>query len=177
MEVAARDATRRKDGQEMFSKRSNFLAAGAGVTLVTCVAVASSTGVAHASGPSASVSLSTSSVTAGTDPALRYNVSDVPSGSAIFLEQSTNGGQKWQRVKRLTSTRGAVHLKPSTAGTYTYDVVVQQGGTVIFSSGPTTLTVNNNSSQSDNNWLNDVESFLGPIVTDPVETLVGWLGF
>lgn len=161
----------------MFIKRSNFLAAAAGVMLAACVALASSTGIAHASGPSASVSLSASSVTAGTDPALHYNVSDVPSGSVIYLEQSTNGGQKWQPVKRLTSTRGAVHLQPSTAGTYNYEVVVQQGGTVIFSSGPATLTVNNNPSQSGNSWLNDVESFLGPIVTDPVETLIGWLGF
>jgi len=87
------------------------------------------------------------------------------------------GNVQWRRVKRLTSTREAVHLRPSTAGTYNYEVVAQQGGTVIFSSGPTTLTVNNNPSPSGNSWLNDVESFLGPIVTDPVDILVGWLGF
>lgn len=161
----------------MISKRSNFLAAGAGVTLVACVALASSTGVAHASGPSASVSLSASRVTAGTDPALRYNVRDVPSGSAIYLERSTNGTKKWQRVKRLTSSSGVVHLQPSTAGTYTYDVVVEQGGTVVFSSGPTTLMVNNNPPQSGNDWLSAVESILGSIVTDPPEAILGWLGF
>ncbi|HEY1820584.1 MAG TPA: hypothetical protein VGG83_11715 [Trebonia sp.] len=160
----------------MSSKRSNFLAAGAGVALVASVALASSTGVAHASVPSASVSLSVSTVTAGTDPALRYNVSDVPSGSAIYLEQSTNGGQAWKRVKHLATSHGAVHLQPSTAGTYNYKIVVQQGGTVVFSSGPTTLTVNN-SSQSDNSWLNDVESFLGPILSDPVEAIAGWFDF
>jgi hypothetical protein len=161
----------------MSSRRGNFLAAGAGTALVACVALAGSTGIAHASGPSASVSLSAPSVTAGTDPALNYNVSGAPSGSAIYLEQSTDGGQSWQPVQLLPASRGSVDLQPSAAGTINYEVVVQQGGTVVFSSAPTTLTVTNSSSQSDNSWINDLVSGLEIILTDPVETIAGWFGF
>jgi hypothetical protein len=146
----------------MSSKRSNFLAAGAGVALAACVALGGSAGVAHAGGPSASVSLSASSVTAGTDPALSYNVSGAPSGSSIYLVQSTNGGQNWQPVQQLTASRGSVDLRPTTAATYNYEIVVQQGGTVVLSSAPTTLTVSN-SSQSGNGWLGNVASILGAI--------------
>jgi hypothetical protein len=161
----------------MSRNRSNLLAAGAGVAVVACVALGGSAGAAYASDLSASVSLSASSVAVGTDPVLHYDVSDAPSGSNIYLEQSTNGGQAWQPVQQLTTGRGSVDLQPDTAGTYNFEIVVQQGGTVIISSAPTTLTVNNNSSQSSDDWLNDVLSFLGSILSGPVETVAGWFGF
>jgi hypothetical protein len=161
----------------MSSKRGNFLAAGAGTALVACVALAGSAGIAHASGPSASVSLSASSVTVGTDPAVNYNVSGAPSGSVIYLEQSTNGGQNWQPVRRLPASRGSVDLRPAAAGTYNYQIIVQQGGTVVLASAPTTLTVDNSSSQSGNSWIDDIVPALAAIFTDPVKTFIGWLGF
>jgi hypothetical protein len=128
--------------------------------------------VAHAGGPSASVSLSASSVTAGTDPALSYNVSGAPSGSSIYLVQSTDGGQDWQPVGQLTASHGSVSVQPGQAGTYNFEVVVQQGGTVVLSSAPTTLTVSS-SSQSGDGWLSAVASIVGAI---PWDIVIGWLG-
>jgi hypothetical protein len=160
----------------MSSKRSSsILAAGAGVAVATCLALGASAGAAYASGPSASVSLSASNVTAGTDPALSYNVSGAPSGASIYLVQSTDGGQSWQPVGQLSTSRGSVNIQPSAAGTFNYEVVVEQGGTVVVSSAPTTLTVNNNS-QSGNSWVGDVVSFLGQFLAGAATTIGGLLG-
>src|ERR1700722_18156867 len=68
-------------------------------------------GPAHAaSAPTAQLSFSPTTVSAGAQPQVTFISQDVPSGSVLYLEESSDGGQQWKTVDKTTATQGTARL-------------------------------------------------------------------
>jgi hypothetical protein len=132
---------------------------------------------ADADAPGVTLSLASSSITTGTSPVLTFEASGTPSGSAIYLYASSDGGQDWQPIGTLSGTDGTVQAPAEPAGDYQYQLVVMAGGTEVATSTPATLTVTSSSGNSGSNCsactvIQDIAPVLAPVL-EPVLAGIG----
>jgi hypothetical protein len=112
-----------------------------GGTLAVAAVALSVAGPAHAAGaPTAQLSFSPTTVSAGAQPQVTFISQDVPSGSVLYLEESPDGGQQWKTVDKTTSTQGTARLAALPEGAYEFKIVIADGKAV-GASAPATLTV------------------------------------
>lgn len=112
------------------------LVATAGVTAIGGAGVASAS-----TGPTARLSFSPATISAGTQPDMKFTSQDVPSGSLLFLQESKVGGQKWTTVAKTTDTEGTATIGAPSQGVYKFRIIVADQGTQLAVSAPATLTV------------------------------------
>jgi hypothetical protein len=120
--------------------RSGAVTATAAVlTAATIIAVS---GTAHATtAPTAELSFSPSTISAGTQPQLTFLSSNAPSGALFVLQESTDGGAHWKNVERTNNSAGTSDLPAEPEGSYSFRILIVEGNTVVAASQPTTLTV------------------------------------
>ncbi len=89
-----------------------------GGTLIAATAICLSvTGTAHAAAaPTANLSFSSATISAGTQPQMTFLSSNVPSGSVLYLEESADGGRQWKTVDKTTDTQGTSLLGALSGG-------------------------------------------------------------
>jgi hypothetical protein len=98
-------------------------------------------GTAQAATPTAQLSFSPSTVSAGTQPQLTFLSQGAPAGSLLYLEESPNGGQQWKTVDKTTSTQGTANIAALPEGVYEFRIVITDENTTLGTSAPATLTV------------------------------------
>lgn len=117
-----------------------FLAifATAGTLLVAAPGTAQA---ATTSGPSASLTLAASSISAGTKPVVTFITANVPAGAVIYLQRAAGSSGKWQNVGRLAVDSATVRAPADAAGSYQYRILIAQGSTTVATSAASDLTV------------------------------------
>jgi hypothetical protein len=91
--------------------------------------------------PTADLSFSPTTISAGTHPQMTFLSHNVPSGTLFYLEESSDGGQQWKTVNKTTDTQGTADLATISEGVYQFKIVITDNNTVIGASAPATLTV------------------------------------
>jgi hypothetical protein len=114
----------------------------AGIVLVTA------SGNAQAATPTASLSIASASINAGTQPVITYITSGVPAGATIYLQRASGSGRGWQDVGRIRDASGSVNAPADPVGQWRYRILVAQGNTPIVTSAPGTLTVTGSGGQA-----------------------------
>lgn len=114
-----------------------------GGTLVAATAIGMSVaGTAHAAAtPTAALTFSSTTISAGTQPQMTFLSQNVPSGSLLYLEDSSDGGQQWKTVDKTTDTQGTANLAALSEGVYEFRIVITDNNTAIGASAPVKLTV------------------------------------
>jgi hypothetical protein len=115
-----------------------------GCVLVTAavVAVASTPGIAEAaSAPSAQLSFSPATISTGSQPDMTFISQNVPSGSLLYLQESSDGGHQWKTVDKTTDTQGTANIAALSEGVYEFRIVITDDGTALAASAPAALTV------------------------------------
>jgi hypothetical protein len=114
-----------------------------GGTLIAATAICLSvTGTAHAAAaPTANLSFSSATISAGTQPQMTFLSSNVPSGSVLYLEESADGGRQWKTVDKTTDTQGTSLLGALSEGIYEFRIVITDNNATIGASAPATVTV------------------------------------
>jgi len=112
-------------------------------TLVAAAAVAVGlSGTAEAApAPTAQLSFSPATVSAGTDPQMTYLSQNVPSGALLYLQESADGGGQWKTIDKTTATQATANLAPQPAGDDEFRIVITDNGTVLATSSAASLTV------------------------------------
>jgi hypothetical protein len=114
-----------------------------GGTLVAAAAIGLGVaGTAQAAAtPTADLSFSPATVNAGTQPQMTFLSQNVLSGSLLYLEESSDGGQQWKTVDKTTDTQGTANLAALPEGVYEFRIVITDNNTAVGASAPVTLTV------------------------------------
>jgi hypothetical protein len=92
-------------------------------------------------GPSASLTLAASSISAGTKPVVTFITANVPAGAVIYLQRAGGSSGPWQNVGRLGVDSGTVRAPADAAGSYQYRILIAQGSTAVATSPASDLTV------------------------------------
>jgi hypothetical protein len=92
-------------------------------------------------GPSASLTLAASSISAGTKPVVTFITANVPAGAVIYLQRAAASSGPWQNVGRLGVGSGTVRAPADAAGSYQYRILIAQGSTAVATSAASDLTV------------------------------------
>jgi hypothetical protein len=92
-------------------------------------------------GPSASLTLAASSISAGTKPVVTFITASVPAGAVIYLQRAAGPSGTWQNVGRLAADSGTVRAPADAAGIYQYRLLIAQGSTTVATSAASDLTV------------------------------------
>jgi hypothetical protein len=66
---------------------------------------------------------------------------NVVSGSLLYLEESSDGGQQWKTVDKTSDTQGTANLAALSEGVYEFRIVITDNSTPVGASAPATLTV------------------------------------
>jgi hypothetical protein len=109
--------------------------------LVAAIALFAVSGPAQAATPTASLSITSGSISAGTQPVITYITSGVPAGAVIYLQLSSGSSQHWQDVGRIGADSGSVRAPADPAGQWSYRIQVAQGNTTVATSAASTVTV------------------------------------
>jgi hypothetical protein len=114
-----------------------------GGTLVAAAAIGlGAAGTAHAAAtPTADLSFSPATISAGAQPQVTFLSQNVVSGSILYLEESSDGGQQWKTVDKTTDTQGTANLAALSEGVYEFRIVITDNNTPVGASAPATLTV------------------------------------
>jgi hypothetical protein len=112
-----------------------------GLLAATTAIAVGAAGAAQAAAPSATLSFSPATISAGTQPDMTFIGSDVPSGATLYLQESADGGQQWKTVDRTDRTQGSSNLAALSEGVYQFRIVIVNGNTALAASEPATLTV------------------------------------
>jgi hypothetical protein len=135
MEIAANAARGRR------SWRVRSALGGALITAVVAT-VTSASGVAGAAtAPTAQLSFSPATVSSGSRPDMTFMSQYVPSGSFLFLQESSDAGQRWRTVGKTTHTQGTANIAALSEGVYKFRIIIADHGTELAMSAPATLTV------------------------------------
>jgi hypothetical protein len=113
----------------------------AAVTIAVIAPLALAGTAQAASGPSASLALTSATIGAGTQPVVTYLISDVPAGSVIYLQRASGTGQAWQSVGRMAADSATVRAPADQAGDYQYRILVADGGATVAASPAVALSV------------------------------------
>jgi hypothetical protein len=128
--------------QSLGARRSGAVTASAATVLAAAAFFVVGSGTAHAAtAPTAQLSLSPSTITAGTQPQLTFLSSNAPSGALFVLQESTDGGAQWNDEERTNQSAGTSDLAAEPEGIYDFRIVITDGNTVVATSAPATLTV------------------------------------
>jgi hypothetical protein len=92
-------------------------------------------------GPSASLTLAASSISAGTKPVVTFITANVPAGAVSYLQRAAGSNGQWQNVGRLGVDSGTVRAPADAAGSYQYRILIAQGSTTVATSAASDLTV------------------------------------
>ena len=112
------------------------------VLVAAATAVTSTPGTAEAAtAPSAQLSFSPAAIKVGSQPEMTFMSQNVPSGSLLYLQESSDRGQQWKTVDKTTATQGTAKLAALPKGVYQFRIVIAESGTALAESGTTTLTV------------------------------------
>jgi hypothetical protein len=118
------------------------LSKGVALAAVTLVSVTCVSGVANAATtPAAQLSFSPATISAGSQPAVTFMSQNVPSGSVLYLQESSDGGQHWKTVGKTTSTQGTADIAALPEDVYWFRILIADNGTDLAASTPATLTV------------------------------------
>jgi hypothetical protein len=122
-------------------RRRALVALSGGLATATVIAI-SMPGIARAATPpSAQLSFSPATISAGTQPNMTFISQNVPVGSLLYLQESSGDGQQWKTVDKTTNTQGTANLAVLPAGEYEFRVVVTGNGSTLGVSAPAPLTV------------------------------------
>ncbi|HXL88500.1 MAG TPA: hypothetical protein VN969_05870 [Streptosporangiaceae bacterium] len=91
--------------------------------------------------PTADLSFSSATVSAGSQPQMTFLSHGAPSGALLYLEESSDGGQQWKTVDKTTDTQGTANLAAISEGVYQFKILITDNNTVIGASAPAALTV------------------------------------
>jgi hypothetical protein len=112
------------------------------VLVAAATAVISTPGTAEAAtAPSAQLSFSPAAIKVGSPPEMTFMSQNVPSGSLLYLQESSDRGQQWLTVDKTIATQGTAKLAPLPKGVYQFRIVIAESGTALAESGTATLTV------------------------------------
>jgi len=112
------------------------------VVAATATTVVGLSGVANAATvPTAQLSFSPATISAGTQPEVTFLSQDVPSGSILYLQKSSDDGQQWTSVAKTTNTQGTANIAALPQGAYEFRIEISDNGTELAVSAPATLTV------------------------------------
>jgi hypothetical protein len=114
-----------------------------GGTLAVAAIGLSVAGPAHAAAaaPTAQLSFSAAKVSTGAQPQLTFISENAPSGALLYLEESSDGGQRWKTVDRTTATQGTARLAALPEGVYEFKIIIADNNTALGASAPARLTV------------------------------------
>ena len=108
---------------------------------VSSASAASAMSAATAAAPTVWFSFSQQTVDSGTSAQLTYSGSNLPAGSALFLQLAYGTPTQWHFAEPLGGTAGTVTLPGLPAGTYEFRVVAEQGITIVAISPAQYLSV------------------------------------
>jgi hypothetical protein len=91
--------------------------------------------------PTVTFAFTQPSIDSGTHPKLRYQASNLPIGSEIFLQLGYGTPRRWDFVKSLSGMTGSATLQSLPPGLYSFRAVVEQGIAVLASSSTRYLSV------------------------------------
>jgi|SRR5580658_6486408 hypothetical protein len=115
---------------------------GCAVLAAAVVTVASVAGVASAATvPTARLSFSPARISADTQPDMKFASQDVPSGSVLYLQESSDGGRQWTTVAKTTHTQGTANIAALSQGVYKFRIIIADNGIEHAVSALATLTV------------------------------------
>jgi hypothetical protein len=118
--------------------------AALGCALVTAIAatVVGASGVADAAAaPTAQLSFSPTTIAARSQPDMTFMSQNVPSGSLLYLQESSDGGRQWRTVGKTAHTQGSANIAALPEGVYEFRIAIADNGTELGTSAPATLTV------------------------------------
>jgi hypothetical protein len=122
-------------------RRQALGALGGGLVTATVIAV-SMPGIARAATPpGAQLSFSPATIRGGTQPNMTFISQNVPAGSLLYLQESSDGGRQWKTVDKTTNTQGTANIAVLPAGEYEFRVAVTGNGSTLGVSAPAPLTV------------------------------------
>lgn len=121
-------------------RRASAMLGGA-LVVATVIGVGVSGTAQAAVAPTADLSFSSTTVSAGSQPQMTFLSHGVPSGALLYLEESSDGGQQWKTVDKTTDTQGTADLAAISEGVYQFKILITDNNTVIGASAPATLTV------------------------------------
>jgi hypothetical protein len=113
-----------------------------GSTLAVAAIGLSVAGPAHAAAaPTAQLSFSAAKVSTGAQAQLTFISENAPSGALLYLEESSDGGQRWKTVDKTTATQGTARLAALPEGVYEFKIIIADNNTALGASAPARLTV------------------------------------
>jgi hypothetical protein len=117
-------------------------ALGCALVTATAVTVIGASGVAGAATtPAAQLSFSPATIAAHSHPDMTFMSQNVPSGSLLYLQESSDGGRQWRTVGKTAHTQGTANLAALSEGVFEFRITIADNGTELATSAPATLTV------------------------------------
>lgn len=116
-------------------------ALGCALVAVTAVVITTPGIAGAATAPSAQLSFSPGMISAGSRPEMTFMSQNVPSGSLLYLQESSDGGRQWKTVDKTTDTQGTANIAALPEGAYEFRIVITDNGITLVASAPATLMV------------------------------------
>jgi hypothetical protein len=117
---------------------------GSALITATVVTVTGASGIAAAgaaAAPTAQLSFSSATISAGSQPDMTFMSQNVPPGSLLYLQESSDGGRQYRTVDKTADTQGTANLAALSGGVYEFKITITDQGTELATSAPVTLTV------------------------------------
>ena len=111
------------------------------VTAIVVTVISASSVANAATAPTAQLSFSPATISAGSKPDMTFMSQNVPSGSLLYLQESSDGGRQWRTVGKTADTQGMAKIAALSKGEYELRITITDKGTELAMSAPATLTV------------------------------------